>query len=223
MRKLGIVFLGFLCILLAFGQAQAIIMVDDVYDDDFNYVTHVDQDTDASTLFVEEDYNEDNLIPYQSHDGWGIVDNDIGEPVRYFDKVVTLNGAQSDWLFSFIVTNTTSYWWSDYHFEFYDEDFSTKLDITDILLDWSNTVVFEQWARVYNELHFWDPVTRHAPGQTASYNLRLDLDAIHSTVGDTFGIRQVATTVPEPGSIVLLGLGLTGLAFFSRRKTMKRP
>jgi len=36
-----------------------------------------------------------------------------------------------------------------------------------------------------------------------------------------FGIRQVATTVPEPGAMLLLGFGLLGLAGYGIHRKKK--
>ena len=37
----------------------------------------------------------------------------------------------------------------------------------------------------------------------------------------SFGIRQVATTVPEPGTMLLLGFGLLGLAGYGIHRKKK--
>ena len=211
MYKTKCIFFGVICVLLVVGQAEAI-TVTDVYLDDLNKITGSSQDDRNKKFTINEIYGEDNRIGYPSHDGMAIVDYDPGESVRFFDKVFEKDGAAGDWLFEFTVLNKTPWDWSDYHFKFYNEDFTKELKITDILFGWTNTVIFQNSKIINNELQFWDPAV-HSIGQTADYRLALHLDELPNT----FGIRQIATT-PEPGSIVLLGLGLCGFALYFRRK-----
>ena len=215
MSKTRCIIFGVLCVLLVVAQAEAT-TVTDVYLDDLNKITGSSQDDITKTFTIDEIYGEDNRIGYPSHDGMAIVDYDRGESVRFFDKVFDKQGTVGDWLFEFTVLNQTPWEWSDYHFKLYNEDFTAELKIDDILFGWTNTVIFQNSKIINNELQFWDPAV-HSFGQTADYRLALHLDKLP----DTFGIRQIATTTPEPGSIVLLGLGLGGFAFFSRRKRMK--
>ncbi len=195
-----------LSLLFSVGQVQAI-TVTDRWTDDLNFITGIDQDDANSTLTIFEDYNEDNRIPYPSHDGFAVVDNDPGEPVRFFDKIIDLAGASGDWMFQFRVHNTTPWNWSDYHFEFYDANFLNPLDISNILFGWSNTVIFQNSAQNNNELQFWAPA-HHLAGQTADYRLLLHTNNLPTT----FGIRQIAT-VPEPATLALMCLGLAGISY----------
>ena len=200
------IFLGLLLSILPIGAAQAI-TITDRWTGDLNIITGVTQNNANNTLSVSEDYNEDNLIPYPSHDGNAVVDHDPGEPIHFFDKVVDLQGATGDWLFQFTVTNTTQWNWSDYHFAFYDAQFLNPIDMTNILFGWSNTVIFQNSSLNQNELQFWAPANQ-VVGQTADYRLALHLGQLPTT----FGIRQIAT-VPEPTTLALmaLGLGVLGL------------
>ena len=206
-------FMVFLCaILLSFyvtGHVQAI-TVTDVYLDDLNVITGTDQDDANSKLTINEDYNEDNLIPYPSHDGYAIVDHDPGEPVRFFDKVFDLEGETGVWKFDFVVHNTTSCCWSDYHFEFWNEDFTVPYSNFP-LLAWGNDI-FQNSSFDDSVLQFWVP-NEQCPSVTNDFWLDIDLDQI--TI-DPFGIRQVAT-VPEPCTLLLLGTGLAGIVRYRKK------
>lgn len=173
---------------------------------------------------VQEDYNETRLVPYPSHDGYGIV-NPKG---NFFDKVVDLQSATGWETFVFTVTNTSPYKWSDYHFEFWTSDFSTQL--TSFPLErfpgdaghfpegpWDNNI-FLNSAFDGSVLSFWSPAWQ-SPGQTNRFALTMDLNAIHAQYGSSFGIRQVATTVPEPKNIGLFMIGLSGLLLMRYRKS----
>jgi hypothetical protein len=198
----------FLSLLLFVGQVQAI-TVTDRWTDDLNFITDIAEDSVNNTLTIFEDYNEDNLIPYLSHDGSAVVDHDLNEPIRFFDKIIDLEGAAGDWIFQFRVHNTTPWDWSDYHFEFYDAEFLIPLDVSNILFEWSNTVTFLNSAQHENELNFWAP-SLHFAGQTADYQLLLHTDRLPAT----FGIRQVATTsIPEPATLTLMCLALAGIGY----------
>lgn len=206
-------FMVFICaMLLSFyvaGHVQAI-TVTDVYLDDLNFITGTDQDDVNSKLTIFEDYNEDNLIPYPSHDGWAIVDNDPGEPVRFFDKTFDIVGETGVWKFDFVVHNTSPWCWSDYHFEFWNEDFTVPY-LNFPLLNWGNDI-FLNSSFDGSVLQFWSPDWQ-CFCDTNDFWLEIDLDQI--TI-DPFGIRQVAT-VPEPGTMLLLGAGLASFVGFRKR------
>lgn len=203
------------------GQASANIIVTDINLGDLNTIDSVvvNPANVPPDVIIKETYGEDNLIPFPSHDGNAVVDNDPSEGVRYFDKGVELTaGEAGKWDFVFEITNDTPYRWSDYHFLFYTDDtFMTELDVesTDILFGWSNTVQFQNTDLSGNELQFWSPA-HHEIGATHTYQLALDLDALRAATGNDFGIRQVATT-PIPGTVALMGFGLAA-GFVARRR-----
>jgi hypothetical protein len=111
--------------LFIIGQVGAI-TITDLEPNDKNKITNPPGEvTDPDEFTVKEEYGEEYLIPYPSHDGFGIVNRDR----RYFDKVVDEEAAGGDWVFYFEVHNTSPYCWSDYHFEFWDEDFNNPIRI----------------------------------------------------------------------------------------------
>jgi len=85
------------CFLLFSSQAHAI-LITDRWSGDQNTITGSFQDDSNHIFYWEEDYNEDNLVPYSASDGFAVV-NAPGDPgcpagteACYFDKVLTLEG-----------------------------------------------------------------------------------------------------------------------------------
>ncbi|MFC1602540.1 PEP-CTERM sorting domain-containing protein [Pseudomonadota bacterium] len=191
------------------SQAHAI-SITDRWLGDQNIILDADQA--GNTFTVREDYNEDDRVPFPSHDGKAVVDILPTGEVHYFDKIIDLENNTGIWTFTFNVHNTTRWDWSDYHFLFYDEFFERAIDIENILLDWSNNVVFQNSSLSGNELQFWAP-NWHESGATHDYSLILNVDALPRR----FGIRQIAT-VPEPTTLALMGFAVAGLGFQRRKK-----
>ena len=180
------------------AQVPAAVIVD-LDPNDLNIITGAFEDDALNELLVFEDYNETKLTPYPSHDGMAIVNPNGG----YFDKVVTFGGDDFDgvWLLDFRVHNTTPYLWSDYHFEFWDEDFLNRLDLTEIINRW-DAEIFENSSFDGSVLQFW------APGWQANSQTQQFLIWINNPQAvPAFGLRQVATTViPEPSTIIVWSL-----------------
>jgi hypothetical protein len=101
----------------------------------------------------------------------------------------------------FNVTNNTPYTWCDYHFIF-----SNDVNLT----AWTSSV-FQNSAYDANtlSLNFWEP-DWVSECQNVSFILTLN-------PAEDFVIDQVATTVPIPGAIWLLGSGLFGILRFKKR------
>jgi len=193
-----------------FLSAIAAVSVIDVNPADLNSITKIENEQ-----WIYEDYNETHLVPYTSHDGWGIVNSNGG----YFDKKVTFNDVtpNTSYFFHFYVTNTTPWNWSDYHFEFWDPTFTTR--IKDIPLsslqfplysdqfgnkglvarDGVSGTVAEFWTTNQGDIH--------GIGEEGYYRIELDLYDFYNAPNGSFGLRQVATAVPEPGTYMLMGLG----------------
>jgi len=206
-------FVVLLFAIIASSQAHAI-SITDRWTGDQNIILGTDQviDPTGGTFTVREDYNENDTVIFPSHDGNAVVDILPTGEVHYFDKIIDLENDTGDWLFRFNVHNTTPWDWSDYHFLFYDEFFNRAIDIENILFGWSNNVIFQNSNRNGNELQFWAP-NWHKSGATHDYSLALHTDALPRR----FGIRQVAT-VPEPATLVLMGVAIAGLGFQRRKK-----
>jgi len=214
---------GLLTVGLVSTASAALITVTDVVDDDLNIIDEIIEDSDGSILTLKETYAEDDLVPYPSRNGYAVVDiTDEGE-IRWFDKLFEFEQGEdtTGWTFEFEVTNQTPWHWSDYHFVFYDTEFENRLDFTDILVDWSNTVVFQNSEfssgsgpdDIKSELEFWKPAY-HRVGDTHTYTLNF---SDTNPLPTEFGIRQIAT-VSEPVSLALFGLGLAGLGLMRRRR-----
>ena len=149
---------------------------------------------------VDETYSFTHTVPYPSHNGFAIIDTDGTWFEKEITPVVPLE------IFEFNVYNNTPYVWSEYHFLFND----TQGVIFDILYISSN--IFTNWDWDGTELKFWEPVGV-APGDTVQMSFTLLADKFLP-----IGVTQIATTVPEPTTLLLFGIGLLGLARVSRRK-----
>jgi hypothetical protein len=196
------------------------VVVTDVYPLDDNKVTSVN---DTGTGFaVFEDYNETFLTPYPSHDGFAIV-NAQG---NYFDKVVDFTESPAipyEVSLTFHIDNTGPYTWSDYHFVLFNETFDGA----------PTGVTFQEPI----EANAFKGGGISADGLTIDFfynglggflvapdgNLEGRLTFLVTEGGDfSFGLRQVATTVPIPPSVLLMGSGLLGLGLVGWRRREKK-
>lgn len=225
---------GFLCLFVFnITDVQAVVFVPsihvtDVNTADANSITAQNFDGTNRTLTVGEDYNEKFLLPYPSHDGWAVVNSNGG----YFDKVVTLNGIAQpgtvpNYSFNFSITNTGPYTWSDYHFEFWNPTFTQRLAsfpvdpaaLTSTIFN--NSALAPRGGVPSTVAEFWAP-NWQSTGQTGEYTLSVNLAGLVDQNGNgSFGIRQVATTVPEPETYAMLLAGFGVLGFMARRKAQQ--
>jgi hypothetical protein len=235
LRRLCFAAVAMLLLVFCVGQASAMNVVD-LYDLDMNMITGQGYGTGgppSQEYFVYEDYNEQYLVPYPSHDGMGIVNEDG----MFFDKIMTIDRQLDHGVFDvhFYVTNTTDYLWSDYHFEFWDDMFTMPIDIGPAIVGISNgyntaTGWYEPFANEsYSGMgaEFWaparftpdigDPYLVYPGGMPPEMSNWLHLYLNVDMLPQQFGIRQVATTIPEPSTLLLVALGLVGLIGWKRR------
>jgi hypothetical protein len=171
-----------------------------------------------NAITVHEFYNEKYLIPYPPNGGMAVVNASH----QFFDTVVTpVKGAGNPKIY-FSITNAhpppfqvpplpyIAYTWSDYHFEIYNSTFTTRLAIlssaTSTQTPNLQTTTYTGPGSIYDGVNFGVPLAV-AGGDVVFFTLNFTSD-------DPFGIRQVATTVPLPGAVWLLGGGLAGLLGF---------
>ncbi|MCX5806964.1 MAG: hypothetical protein NT010_13040 [Proteobacteria bacterium] len=200
-----------LALVLIFGftmpiQAATIV---DLNSNDWNSISGYGYVPGTNYFTVTEDYNEyRQIIPYPSHDGYALVDPYGG----FFDKKITLGpGEGSNFNMTFIVTNTTPYTWSDYHFIIKPQgvEYVYTGANSDHFVGWS----FRDNGGIDNELQFfpyfippWPRESVH-PGETVTFNF-----SVNAPYGSEFYLTQIATTsVPIPGAIWLLAPGFLGL------------
>jgi hypothetical protein len=150
----------------------------------------------------------------------------------YFDKVVTYNNIVSGELteFQFEITNNTPFGWRDYHFEIWNDDFTARQqapwaspnpnsgNLPTLYSDQFTGLVIHPNVATFHS--FAGSGERHLKGETGIYTLRMELYSFNNTGSGSFGLRQVATTVPEPASMAIFGLGFS-FVMAARRKRAK--
>jgi hypothetical protein len=189
----------------------------------------------ANGVTMTETYAESTLIPYTSPipifpDAGNFA---IVTPSHtYFDKVVTYSGIASGELteFQFEITNNTPYHWRDYHFEIWNDDFTARQqapwaspnpntgNLPTLYSDqFTGLGIYPNTASFYS---FPNSGERHEIGVTGIYTLRMELYSFTNSGSGTMGLRQIATTVPEPASMAIFGLGFS-FVMAARRKRAK--
>lgn len=190
----------------------------------------------AGGVTVTETYAERKLIPYDTQypilpdaGYFAIVAPNSTDPFyNYFDKVVTFSGALTNELFEFEfqILNSTPYDWRDYHFEIWNPTFTVRQTAPWFNNDPNNPqldLFSDQFTGL--ELHpdvgtfrsFPGSGEIHEVGVTGVYKLKMNLYAFANSDSGSFGMRQVATTTPEPASMAIFGIG-SGMLMYARRR-----
>jgi hypothetical protein len=189
----------------------------------------------ANGVTVTESYGESKLIPYitpypilPDAEHYAVVTQNN----TYFDKLVTYSGiGELDITeFEFVITNNTPWHWKDYHFEIWDTTFTARQGAP-----WASpnppantpTLASDQFTGLglYSNVGTFYSAPgsgeTHSVLEVGTYTLRMELYAFNNTGNGSFGLRQVATAVPEPGSMAIFGIGCS-LAMVVRRRRRNR-
>jgi hypothetical protein len=229
MRKaLGLGLLGLLLSVVPTGQAHAAASITDITNLPADYVITGQSNPFGNYLQVNETYSANTRFHYPSVFGDQIgllTDNKV-----YWDKVITFDNALVDNVMTldFTILNNTGGNWTDYHLEFWDPTFTTRLTYLSMLSASSNQLgnfLLTTNAKGYGSdpsqagsvMSWWEafPGQVHEAGQWGHYTVSGNLSLITNLDAGSFGIRQVAT-IPEPGSLAMIGVGLAGLLGFRK-------
>ena len=189
----------------------------------------------ANGVTVTESYGESHMIPYTSLVPIFPDAKDtalVTSAHTYFDKVVTYSGFASGDLaeFQFEITNNTKHNWWDYHYEIWNEDFTARQqapwaspnpnsgNLPTLYSDQFTGLVIHPNVATFHS--FAGSGEKHLKGELGIYTLRMELYSFTNSGSGTLGLRQIATTVPEPASMAIFGLGFS-FVMASRRKRTK--
>ncbi len=184
----------------------------------------------AAGITVTETYAETKRILYDTQ--YPILPdaktNAIVAPNNYFDKVVTFSGALPNELFEFEfqILNSTGYRWWDYHFEIWNSTFTVRQTSPWFNND-PNNPQLDLFSDQFTGLELHPDVATfrklpglqefHEDGEIGIYKLKMNLYAFANSDSGSFGMRQVATTTPEPTSMAIFGIG-SGMLLYARRR-----
>jgi hypothetical protein len=163
---------------------------------------------------VKEDYNAKSLIPFPSHDGYAVVD--LPGP-SWFDKQIIFDArdaGDNNFQITWDITNTSPYTWSDYHFILSDVGQVVSLPNTSSAEFKGLTIIGNTEIDFYYQFPGSSLI---ATGETLHITLGFDLTGL-DPLGATMTCRQIATAVPLPATLPLLGSGLLGLALLRWRR-----
>jgi hypothetical protein len=186
----------------------------------------------AGGITVAETYAESTVIPYntlvptQPDAGHYAI---VTPGHTYFDKTINFTGFSSGQIatFTFQITNSTPHHWSDYHYEIWNTSFTARAQapwvfpnspdfIQPLVSDqFTGTSIHPNVGSVYSAP---GSEQRHEVGVTGIYTLRFELYSFANSGSGVFGLRQVATTTPEPASMAIFGIGGSMLMYARRRQ-----
>jgi hypothetical protein len=163
-------------------------------------------------------------------------DNNITVPIKRFDhngdidmvfNVAPTNGGVTEYKVYESVDNNTGINWAGYTmqlgfgigplfvpspaFDGLDFDFP-NFDTPPVSSAFANVLLGEDVLVFSNGIH---------SSGSETYQFRIDVPDLPDSAGRvaTFTIRQTPLPVPEPGTLVLLGIGLSGIVFIARRRS----
>ena len=202
-RILSVVFL-----LLTAQSAMAAILQDLNTDEVTSYLTqdNLIQDQIQGKNF-EEVYQGVELVPFpSSHDGYGVLDFGTDD---FWVKSLILE-EQTEFL-SFTVWNNTPYVWSNYHIQFFNSG-NEPVVINETVI--TQTVFLNhEWDPITQKLSFWAP-DWVSPGDSFDFSFFIT----NATLRAPILMVQIPTTVPEPSTLLLLSIGILGLAKIGIKK-----
>jgi hypothetical protein len=189
----------------------------------------------ANGVTVTESYGESTKFPYMSlvpifPDGGKTAF--LTQNHTYFDNLVTYSGFASGDLveFQFEITNHTDRYWRDYHYEIWNDDFTARRqapwaspnpnsgNLPTLYSDQFTGLVIHPNVATFHS--FAGSGEQHEVGVTGIYTLRMELYSFTNSGSGIMGLRQVATTIPEPASMAIFGLGFS-FVMAARRKRAK--
>lgn len=234
LRSVALACLSLLATGIANDVQAGVVTITDLNPGDLMSITGIPVNT-ANGITVTETYGESTRIPYNSLNA---ILPDAGHLAlvtpshTYFDKLVTYSGMTQGQLFEFQfeITNNTPYGWKDYHFEIWNPSFTARqqapwaspnppLNLPTLASDqFTGLQIHPNVATFYS---YPGSGETHEMGVVGTYTLRMELYSFNNTGDGSFGMRQVATVTPEPGSMAIFGIG-SGLAMFVRRRRKQR-
>jgi hypothetical protein len=217
----------------AFNAATAgVVTLTDTNPGDLMKITGIPNNT-ANGITVTESYGESKLIPYNSLNP--IVPDAahyavVTQADTFFDSIVSYTGLAQGQLFEFEfqITNNTPYGWKDYHFEIWNTTFTARQHAP-----WASpnppanipTLYSDQFTGLTIHPNVGTFYSAAGSGEThevlevGSYTLRMELFSFNNTGDGEFGLRQVATATPEPGSLAIFGIGCSLVMAVRRRRS----
>jgi hypothetical protein len=169
-------------------------------------------------LFVDETYGEQTLTAYSSQLGGGLAV--VNGNYESFDKIINMQSEdfydEDEITFLFTIRNDGPHVWHGYHFEFWNTDFTQRSAVS--AGGWpGGTAHFPNSVSDLDDyaIRFWGGTVQ--PGEEVVLPFTIYTMTLEQYT--SFGIRQVATTIPIPGAVWLLGSGV--IALIGLRKKLK--
>ena len=190
----------------------------------------------GNILTVSQTYGDNKLIPFINHNpifpdagNLAIVNQASG----YFDTKLTYSGLVSGEVTELtfqILNGSQPYDWYDYHFEFWTVE--NGVFTARHIAPWAApnppsflpTLNSDKFTGKFVGGEVGDFYSTAGSGEKHQYNtvgtytLRVELFALEQSGLNEIGIRQIATTTPEPASMAIFGIGGSMLMYARRRR-----